>query len=157
MALSYQWRVDGGDVPGATAASNTTPRQDVSSDGTKYDVVIRDPFGGVTTSAPATLTVNPGGFWSTGDMLVSRASHTATALANGKVLIAGGCGTASAELFDPEAGHAPARWERPGDRRHRVRRHLCRDLPLGAARTRGAGSTAVQSMGTASSVCRRGR
>jgi Galactose oxidase, central domain/Kelch motif len=52
-----------------------------------------------------------GEFSGTGDMTASRGGHTATLLANGKVLIAGGAdqdptgtGLASAELYDPNAG-----------------------------------------------------
>ena len=44
----------------------------------------------------------------TGSLTTARGVHTATLLANGKVLVAGGQGTggylASAELFDPVAG-----------------------------------------------------
>jgi hypothetical protein len=48
------------------------------------------------------------GFQATGDMGTERAAHTATLLANGKVLIAGGFNSAdnlaTAELFDPATG-----------------------------------------------------
>jgi Galactose oxidase, central domain len=52
----------------------------------------------------------PGSFTRTGDMTVPRASHTATLLANGKVLIVGGVsaygpgGLNTAELYDPSTG-----------------------------------------------------
>ncbi len=51
---------------------------------------------------PVTATFSP-----TGSMSVTRTSHTATLLPNGKVLIAGGAGPfplASAELYDPATG-----------------------------------------------------
>ena len=49
------------------------------------------------------LLVDPG--WvSTGKLVYDRERHTATRLADGKVLIAGGSATATAELFDPASG-----------------------------------------------------
>jgi hypothetical protein len=48
-----------------------------------------------------------GTFTATGSMITSRASHTATLLTNGKVLVVGGDdlgATASAELYDPTTG-----------------------------------------------------
>jgi hypothetical protein len=59
------------------------------------------------TTNPPTGTWVPatagGTFVATGSMTTARAWHTATPLANGKVLVAGG-GVASAELFDPATG-----------------------------------------------------
>lgn len=58
-------------------------------------------------------TYNPAtGLWSlTGNLTTARSGHTATLLANGKVLVAGGCATpsgctalASAEIYDPATG-----------------------------------------------------
>ncbi len=50
-----------------------------------------------------------GTFSSTGSMTVGRASHTATLLANGKVLVVGGASVsaelASAEIYDPATGY----------------------------------------------------
>jgi hypothetical protein len=45
-----------------------------------------------------------GTFSGTGNMTTPRAGHTATLLANGKVLITGGSDFASAELYDPSMG-----------------------------------------------------
>ena len=60
-----------------------------------------------SVSAQVTVTVAQAGFTPTGGMTVARTGHTATLLANGKVLIAGGANgglLASAELYDPTAG-----------------------------------------------------
>lgn len=46
---------------------------------------------------------SPSPFTATGSMITARSGHTATLLANGKVLIAGG-GTSSAELYDSSTG-----------------------------------------------------
>lgn len=56
-ALSYQWRVDGVDIAGATGASYTTPPTVSSDSGKAYSVVVSNAGGSVTSSA-ASLTVN---------------------------------------------------------------------------------------------------
>jgi hypothetical protein len=69
-------------------------------------------YGGSTSSNGASLYDSATGeFSGTGNMTASRGGHTATLLASGKVLIAGGAdqdptgtGLASAELFDPSTG-----------------------------------------------------
>jgi len=63
---------------------------------------------GTSNSIEVATNSNLHGFQATGDMGTERAAHTATLLANGKVLIAGGFNStdvlATAELFDPAAG-----------------------------------------------------
>jgi Galactose oxidase, central domain/Kelch motif len=69
-------------------------------------------YGGSGSNNQASLYDSAtGGFSTTGNMTASRGGHTATLLANGKVLIAGGAdqdptgtGLASAELYDPSSG-----------------------------------------------------
>ena len=69
-------------------------------------------YGGSTSSNGAGLYDSATGVFSgTGNMTANRGDHTATLLANGKVLIAGGAdqdptgtGLASAELYDPSIG-----------------------------------------------------
>jgi hypothetical protein len=58
--LSYQWRLGGVAITGATAASYTTPVTTIAYNGNVYSVVVTNtPAGGPTTSGNATLTVTP--------------------------------------------------------------------------------------------------
>jgi len=52
--------------------------------------------------------ISTGMFTPTGNMVNARAGHTATLLANGKVLVAGGSSGDAAELFDPATGEFTA-------------------------------------------------
>ena len=55
--LSYQWRKNGANISGATAASYTTPATATSDSGSSFTVMVSNSAGTVT-SAGATLTVN---------------------------------------------------------------------------------------------------
>jgi hypothetical protein len=55
--LSYQWRRDGADIPGATSDSYTTPATVLADDGAQFAVVVTNAAGSVTSTA-AILTVN---------------------------------------------------------------------------------------------------
>jgi hypothetical protein len=57
LPLRYQWRHEGTNVPGATAASYTKSNAAVS-DGGNYDVVITNNYGSVTSQVAA-VTINP--------------------------------------------------------------------------------------------------
>ncbi len=54
--LSFQWQKDGSSVPGATAASYTTPPTATTDNGSTFDVIVSNSAGNVTSSA-ATLNV----------------------------------------------------------------------------------------------------
>jgi hypothetical protein len=56
--LSYLWQKNGTNIPGATAASYTTPATATSDSGSTFRVMVNNTTGSVT-SAAATLTVNP--------------------------------------------------------------------------------------------------
>jgi hypothetical protein len=71
--LSYQWKKNGSDIPGATSASYVTPPTTLSDDGTRFSVVVSNAAGSVTsgtvrlrvTSATGTSNL-PGRPWDLG-------------------------------------------------------------------------------------------
>ena len=56
-SLSYQWKKNGADIPGATSSSYTTPATTLADNGTKYLVNVSNTEGQVPSS-DATLTVS---------------------------------------------------------------------------------------------------
>jgi hypothetical protein len=58
-ALTYQWLKDGTPIVGTTASSYTTPLTTLADNGSAYQVLVTDAYGGTVTSAAAILTVLP--------------------------------------------------------------------------------------------------
>ncbi len=82
--LTYQWRRNGTDIAGATAAGYTTPAVAAGDDGAQFDVVVRN-AGGSVTSAAATLSVRSAG--GTGGTRLSLATtHTLARRADGSIV-----------------------------------------------------------------------
>jgi uncharacterized protein (TIGR03790 family) len=55
--LTYQWRRNAVNIPGAASATYTTPPAVLIDDGSRFDVVVTNAYG-TKTSVPATLRVN---------------------------------------------------------------------------------------------------
>ena len=94
--LAFLWEATGGEVDQAglfTAIGRSG----------RYEVTATATFKGSSGIGSAMVTIPPQ--WiATGSMAVSREEHTATLLADGKVLIVGGAPTKLAELYDPATG-----------------------------------------------------
>ena len=56
--LSYQWQKNGANIAGATASSYTTAATAIADSGSKFDVVVGNSAGSITSNV-VTLTVNP--------------------------------------------------------------------------------------------------
>jgi hypothetical protein len=57
--LSYQWQMNGTDIPNATATNYTTPVTTTANSGEQFRVMVSNSAGSITSNT-ATLTVNPG-------------------------------------------------------------------------------------------------
>ena len=110
----FTWSETGALPPGLTFASDGTLAGTPTTLGSfPITVMVSDSLGRNATPQNFTIAVAAHGFNVTGSMAVGRASHSATLLKDGRVLVAGGLVafapigstfTASAELYDPAAG-----------------------------------------------------
>lgn len=57
-APTFQWRMNGSDLPGATKPSYTTPATTPADNGEEFTVVVSNGVGNPVVSDPAILTVN---------------------------------------------------------------------------------------------------
>jgi glucose/arabinose dehydrogenase len=94
--LSYQWRQNGGDIPGATGPSYTLPSATPADSGSTFVAVVSNSFGSVPSN-PATLTVTSNGL----------PQATITAPANNTLYSAGDTIAYSGTGTDPEDGTLP--------------------------------------------------
>jgi len=110
--FAIQWLAEGAEVVGATSAIYPVAAATLANDGVRYRARVRDNWGNEVWSDGAVLGVLGGTFAGGASLPATVASHTSTALADGRVLIAGGLvsstplptRTAAARLFDPVAG-----------------------------------------------------
>jgi len=114
--LSYQGTRNGAPIHAATVTNCVTPATVLGDDGALFGVIVNDSQGGSLTSVEASLPVTPqapGVPSATGGMADRRAFHTATLLATGTVLVAGGLGPgptllSATELYNPGSSSSTA-------------------------------------------------
>lgn len=86
--LAYQWRRNGANIAGATAATYATPATTAGDDGARFSVVVSNALGSVTSSeAPLTVTATAGPpparyvpVWSSADTTNGSGSYTLSAV-----------------------------------------------------------------------------
>ena len=107
----FVWSETGAVPPGLVFNTDGTLSGTPTAIGTfPIAVMVHDALGQTSAPLDFTIPVLAHGFRATGGMGVWRLEHTATLLANGRVLVAGGRSvqtglvTATAELFDPSDG-----------------------------------------------------
>ena len=104
--LPITWSETGALPTGLTLATNGVLSGTPTATGS-FPITVTATDSVSQSSAPVdfTIVVDAHGFKPTGSMAMARASHTATLLSNGRVLIAGGTdtsgNTATAEIYDP--------------------------------------------------------
>jgi Galactose oxidase, central domain/Kelch motif len=110
----FTWSETGALPPGLALATDGTLAGTPTAVGSfPITIVVSDSLGRSATPQNLTIVVTAHGFRATGSMAIGRASHSATLLKDGRVLVAGGLVaftprgstlTASAEVYDPTAG-----------------------------------------------------
>jgi len=101
----FTWGETGALPPGiAFASSGTLSGTPTQTGSFPISVTATDQFKQTSAAANFTILVTAHGFFWTGSMATARRFHTATLLPSGKVLVAGGDDSGSAELYDPSTG-----------------------------------------------------
>jgi glucose/arabinose dehydrogenase len=94
--LTFQWQRDGGDIPGATAATYTLASAQLADNGATFRAVVSNDFGSATSNS-ATLTVTTN----------NPPTASITAPANGTFYSGGDTITYAGTGVDPESGALP--------------------------------------------------
>jgi hypothetical protein len=104
----FTWSETGALPPGLTFNNSTGELSGTPAITTtpSFPIVlqVRDSLGQESVPQDFTIQIALHGFSATGSMGTARSEHTATVLSSGKVLVVGGAGLASSEMFDPASG-----------------------------------------------------
>ena len=100
---SFTWSETGALPPGLGPLSNGGVLSGTPTEVGSFPITVmaQDSLGQYSSPQDFTISVFLHGFRSTGGMEGGRYGHTATLLNNGKVLVTGGSGGTTAELYDP--------------------------------------------------------